>query len=336
MAYLDVAKLVGSVAGDAPSGPNLEYDPDFAALEKAAEGKPEIALGGTVSPAEPPDWKLVLRGASDLLGRSKDLRIAVLLTRALLYCHGPAAFAEGLTLLRGLLEGQWPTLHPQLDPEDDNDPTMRITAFSALVAPGLMLALRQAPLIDSRVLGPVSLSDIFPPTGSPDAARISAVFESAELAEVEALSAALAAALADLRAIDACFDAHTGSRGPDLVLLREYFGKAHQVVEQRLVAKRPAVAEGATAAGDDGAAGGPAVAPPPKGLTGDIHSREDVLKALDKICEYYERHEPTSPVPLMAQRCKRMVTMGFFEILAEVAPEGVKQAQVVMGKTDGK
>jgi type VI secretion system protein ImpA len=65
-------------------------------------------------------------------------------------------------------------------------------------------------------------------------------------------------------------------------------------------------------------------------------SREDVLKALDKICEYYQRHEPTSPVPLMAQRCKRMVTMSFFEILAEVAPEGVKQAQVVMGKSDGK
>jgi type VI secretion system protein ImpA len=69
-------------------------------------------------------------------------------------------------------------------------------------------------------------------------------------------------------------------------------------------------------------------------LSGDILTREDVVKALDKICEYYARHEPASPVPLMAQRCKKLVTMSFFEILAEVAPESIKQAQLVVGKGD--
>jgi type VI secretion system protein ImpA len=61
-----------------------------------------------------------------------------------------------------------------------------------------------------------------------------------------------------------------------------------------------------------------------------------VVKALDKICEYYQRYEPASPVPIMAQRCKRLVTMDFLELLNELAPDGVKQAQIVMGKADGK
>jgi hypothetical protein len=39
---------------------------------------------------------------------------------------------------------------------------------------------------------------------------------------------------------------------------------------------------------------------------------------------------------MMAQRCKKLVTMSFFEILNELAPDGIKQAELVMGKEDGK
>ena len=36
---------------------NLELDPDFGALERAAQGKPETQYGNTIEPAIPPDWK---------------------------------------------------------------------------------------------------------------------------------------------------------------------------------------------------------------------------------------------------------------------------------------
>lgn len=331
MAVLDIVKLLAPVASEAPAGPNLEYDPAFAAVERAATGKPEQVIGGTVSPAEPPEWNAVFDGASELLGRTKDLRVAVLVARALLYRNGVAAFAEGVALLRGLIEQLWAAVHPQLDPDDDNDPTMRITALSALATPALLMALRQASLLDSRALGPVSFADMFPASGSADAARIGGVFDSVELAELESMTTTLGGAAADLRAIDAVFEAQTGSRGPDFVALLDYFNKAHHALEQRLAARKPAEvpADGA------GVASVVAVAPP-RGLSGDILTREDVVKALDKICEYYERHEPASPVPIMAQRCKRLVTMGFLELLNELAPDGVKQAQIVMGKVDGK
>jgi type VI secretion system protein ImpA len=334
MAVLDIGKLLAPVAPDAPAGPNLEYDPAFAAIEKAAAGKPEQVIGGAVTAEELPEWNSVLVGSLELLGRTKDLRVAVLATRALLYRNGVTAFAEGLALLKGLVEQHWVSLHPQLDPDDNNDPTMRVTALAALATSGLMLALRQSPLVESRALGPLSFADMFPAAGSPDNGRISGVFESVELSALEELTAALAGAAADLHAIDAVFEAQTGSRGPDFGALLDYFNKAHLALRQRLEARKPA--EVAPEAGATPGATPGAPPPPPRGLTGDILTREDVVKALDKICEYYARHEPASPVPVMAQRCKKLVSMSFYEILNELAPDGVKQAQIVMGKEDGK
>jgi type VI secretion system protein ImpA len=332
MAVLEIAKLLAPVAGEAPAGPNLEYDPAFAALDRAAAGKPEQVIGGATTAAEPPDWNAVLQGALELFERTKDLRVAVQAARALLYRNGVAAFGEGIAVVRGLVEAHWASVHPQLDPEDNNDPTMRITALSALAAPTLMLALRTSPLVESRALGAVSYADLHPASGSPDAARIAGAFEAAELPAIEAMAAALATAAADLRAIDVVFETQTGDRGPDFAVLLDYFNKSHLALAQRISALKPAATpeEGVTAGGV------PAAAPPPRGLSGDILTREDVVKALDKICEYYARHEPASPVPLMAQRCKKLVTMSFFEILNEVAPESVKQAQLVVGKGDSK
>jgi len=335
MAVLDIGNLLAPVAADAPAGPNLEYDAAFAALDRAAAGRAEQVIGGSVTPAEPPEWNAVLDGAQGLLLRTKDLRVAVQLTRALLYRHGVAAFGEGLALLRGLVEQHWAVVHPQLDPEDNNDPTMRVTALASLATPTLLMALRNSALLDSRALGPLSFADMFPSGGSPDAARISGVFESVDLAVLQAASEGLGAAAGDLRAIDAAFEAQTGSRGPDFAALLDYFNRAHHTVAQRLAQRTPAPIADAPA--DAGASAGPAAAPPPpRGLTGDILNREDVVKALDKICEYYERHEPASPVPALAQRCKKLVTMSFFEILNELAPDGVKQAQLATGKSDGK
>lgn len=335
MAVLDLGKLLTPVAPEAPAGLNLEYDPAFAAIERAAAGKPEQVIGGAITPEEPPEWNSVLSGSIELLSRTKDLRVGVLLARALLFRHGVSAFTEALSLLKGLVEQHWAVVHPQLDPDDNNDPTMRVTALSALASSGLMLPLRQSPLIDSRALGPVSFADLFPPAGSPDNARISGVFESVDLPVLEEMSTALAAASADLHAIDAVFEAQTGNRGPDFGALLDYFNKAHLALKQRLDTRKPAEVA-AEVSGEVGSASAAAAPPPPRGLSGDILTREDVVKALDKICEYYARHEPASPVPVMALRCKKLVTMSFFEILNELAPDGVKQAQIVMGKEDSK
>jgi type VI secretion system protein ImpA len=52
---------------------------------------------------------------------------------------------------------------------------------------------------------------------------------------------------------------------------------------------------------------------------------------MDKISSFFERSEPSSPVPLLMQRAKRLVSMSFMDILADIAPDGVKQAKNIGG-----
>ena len=56
MATLDIESLLGAISTESPGGDNLEYDPDFLAMQLAAEGKTERQMGDTLVPAEEPDW----------------------------------------------------------------------------------------------------------------------------------------------------------------------------------------------------------------------------------------------------------------------------------------
>jgi type VI secretion system protein ImpA len=59
-----------------------------------------------------------------------------------------------------------------------------------------------------------------------------------------------------------------------------------------------------------------------------------VVRALDNICAYYRRHEPSSPLPLLLERCKRLATMSFIEIVREMVPDGIPQVEIIAGKRE--
>src|SRR5687767_11762743 len=107
MSIVDVDSYLPDLGPDAPCGPNLEYDPAFLALEQCAQGKPEVQYGDVITPATPPEWKQVKAQALDLLARSRDLRAAVPLARALLALHGVPGLADGLRLIERLLAERW-------------------------------------------------------------------------------------------------------------------------------------------------------------------------------------------------------------------------------------
>ena len=67
----------------------------------------------------------------------------------------------------------------------------------------------------------------------------------------------------------------------------------------------------------------------------DVSTRDDVVAMLDKIISYYEQHEPSSPVPLLMQRAKRLVTMNFLELMKDLADKGLPQVEAITGK-EGK
>jgi type VI secretion system protein ImpA len=341
MALIDTENLLQPIAGDEPTGTNLEYDPAFALLERSAQGKAEQQIGQTIVPSEPPDWKAVHEQAAALLARTKDLRIVSHLVRALLHREGFVGLAEGLGVIRGLLERYWAPLHPRLDPDDQHDPTIRISALALLSDAQLLGALRAAPLVKSRAFGPVSLRDIAiasgetaAPPGTPklEMTAVEAAFQDATDEALETTATAIAQSVEHLRRIESVFTEAAGVAGPDVTGLTQILNQANRAVGPRLERRKAAAAGALAPAGGEGAVltnGTGHVA-----SSGEITSRDDVVRALDKICDYYARHEPSSPLPLLLQRCKRLATMSFLEIVREMVPDGLSQVEMIAGKRE--
>jgi type VI secretion system protein ImpA len=339
MAQYNLESLLTPIGDDAPAGDDLEYDPEFLALERAAALKAERAVGKNVKAAEEPDWDKVAELAEAVLGRSKDLRAAIHLTTAWMRTSGMPGWAAGLALTRGLLEHFWDTVHPQLDADDDNDPTTRVNSVVPLGdLQGVLGYFRTTPFVQSPRLGRFSLRDlriangtlkVAPTEGEPDATmtEIEACCMDCVESELVAVTAAIGESLEHAKAIDGIFNDRVGSAGPDFKNLLSDIYELKKFLDpqlaRRIPTENPAEADG----GVEGAAGVGVPAAP----AGAIAGPQDVMRRLDELCDYYTRCEPSSPVPLLLRRAQRLVGMDFMDLLKDLAPGGISELRVVSG-----
>lgn len=355
-----------AISEDAPAGENLENDSAFGALERAARGKPEQQAGSVIIPAEDPDWKDVDAQATALLEQTHDLRILQILAVARLNLRGLPGFADVLAAIREQLQNHWTQVHPQLDPEDDNDPTLRANALFSLADSGRVLrVLRDLPLVVSGRAGKISWRDIGISIGAiepPDdrdkltESTIRGAFTDADTDRLTELRDALTSAIADTAAIPAAFDEQAGyGTGPDLSELTKLLREMLRYIERFAPAaevpaedepQEDAAGEGSdtdAGADEDEDAGGESdeVSPRPgkrRGATaaslGAVTTRADAVRLLDLAIAYYERYEPSSPLPLLIGRARRMADKNFLDILRDMAPEGVDSAQRLFGVVD--
>ncbi len=330
----DVQRLLQPVSPTSPCGDDLEYDAAFLELERAAQGQPERRMGDAVLPAAPPEWRQVHELASELFGRSKDLRIANHYLRSAIALEGLAGLNRALHLILELLRRYWDDLHPKLDAADANDPTFRLNALAGISAEPVIHLLWEMPLIRSRAFGGVSLRAALNASGlqrfaseSLGLEQVAAAFQDSDAEQRENCRATLTEAHASLLAIEGEVDARVGSaRGADLAPLKQLLRHAVQIVAEQ-VAQAPELAERtATAAPDDGVTPAPATR-----SGGEIGNRDEVLRSLDRILGYYARHEPSSPVPVLLSRAKSLVSADFATIVRNLIPDGVSQFEKLRG-----
>lgn len=340
MEMIDTGVLEQALAGDQPCGPNLEYDPAFQELERNLVGKPEVQYGNTITPAVPPDWKTVRRQAVELLGRTRDLRVAVPLARALLALEGLPGFASGLQAIHGMLETHWDSVHPQLDPDDDDDPTLRINSLGPLTDQATVLReLHDTAFVQLPGLGPLSLRQLDYATGEapvPDgqtalaSASIEKAFQAVPQETVQQALGAATQAHASVTDIETMLVRRVGNtQALNLAPLLRPLARIAAVLQPHAKAAAAAAPE-SPAAGTDHNGAAPA-APAMAGISGEILDRDDAIKALDKILAYYRRQEPSSPVPILLERAKRLVPMTFMELMEDLAPDGITQLLVIRG-----
>ena len=78
-----------------------------------------------------------------------------------LHLTGLGAFSNSLATLNACLEAHWENIYPELDVDDNNDPTMRFNVLQMLNDRELVLnGLENAPLVELKGLGTFSMRDI--------------------------------------------------------------------------------------------------------------------------------------------------------------------------------
>jgi type VI secretion system protein ImpA len=127
--------------------------------------------------------------------------------------------------------------------------------------------------------------------------------------------------------------------GPDLEGLKEVLQSLKGVMDTQLdkrgIGSPEDSVEGETGSegGEEASAeGGVAVR---RGISGEVTSREDVIRMLDKINNYYEKYEPGSPVPIFMARAKRLVTMNLVDLIKDLAPDAMEKISVFTGEAAG-
>lgn len=322
---MDIEKLLKPVSAELPCGPDLEYDPDFQILSRSLES-PQVSIVGD-TPQKEPNWNEIAVLAESLLIRSKDLRVAIGLSRAWIHRKGLSGLVSGLHLINDLLTLYWEDIHPGLDAEDDHDPTRRLNVLSEIGNYGILVRDVQGVLISFTPIR-ISIRDILIILGKISTtnanveytqAQIEAMFGSQENAqEILRLHNDLAEVLETLQemqnflkqkvneALLPDFEKLRSTLEPILVLCKNFAELDQQVVAvNKPVEKEVKVKDS-------------------NSPQGEIRDREDVVRILEKVCKYIERTEPTNPVSLIIRLAQTLMTKNFLEIIEAIPPEDMK------------
>lgn len=344
--------LQSPVEGPLPCGEDLEYDPDFMALQQAATGKREQQFGSTIIPAEPPDWARVERIATQLCKRTLDVRVLVLLTLAWTESRGLPGYVDGLRMVDGILQKYWDDVHPRVVDGDFEDPLPRMNALAALAeAEGLGRSVRDARLLEDAGAS-MSLRQVEALLDSSKADQIDypggigRLREVARRAQEKAAAPVMAlhAALGLLQRIRETSERALGqSWTPDFSRLERSLRTVVQLLPEQAQPAPPEALK--VASGNEpaqAAASAQGIASPLNGASGqglasikdiEISTRDDVQVLLEKACQYMERTEPSHPAPMLIRRAQRLLDLNFFQIIEELVPEGLQKIESLAGRS---
>jgi len=165
--------------------------------------------------------------------------------------------------------------------------------------------------------------------GVPDMSVIDAAFQDTATDELMAESKAAEEAIEHLAGITNVFSekAYQGD-SPDLGNFKSVLDSIQKCI-QGYLAKR-----GYGEAVDEVAPGTGTGSEPEKGqisLSGEVRSPQEALLAIEKVCQYYDRYEPSSPVPLLLRRAQRLVSKNFLDVIQDVCPDVLEQIQLLGG-----
>jgi type VI secretion system protein ImpA len=350
MSEINLENLLSEVSAESPCGEDISADQSYLTLEHLIQAKQaDGGMLGREEGAGEPNWLEIRDKSVELLQRSKNLRVAMYLTLAILKLEGIAGLRDGLSLIHELLERFWDQLYPRLDPDDAYDPLERINILLSLSPPSISISgqdpmkfkqrLMEVPLCNSSRMGrfdfrciQIAKGVLSVPddqkAGIPDMSVIDAAFQDTTTEELLATSQAAQEAIEHLTAITDVFSKRAAQgQTPDLSGFEAILKNISKCIQEYL-AKRGhgVIMEQDTIIEENKSE---------RSFTGGINSPQEAVLALEKICQYFEKHEPSSPVPLLLRRAQRLVSKSFVEVIGDFCPEAMRQIEMIGGLSSG-
>lgn len=353
MALAQIENMLVPLAGEPKSGENCEYDQLYLGMDALAAPVAEQEVGESVAEGRDADFRQLQRNCESLWSKTRDLRVAAYFTISNFCNNGLEGLVQGLRLVDYLVEELWDECYPQLDPDDDNDPTERLNIL-AMISPKqgafsdsiqFINHFRRQKLISSL---PYTMRDVMAAQGllNGDGTKVDLSLVNAEISggpfyeELKSRHGMSEQALALLTKIADGVNSRIGDAGfvnfESLTSELNYLKKFYE----------PFISAGAAPAAAPVEEPKP-VAPAPKTVTIAvpaapafqavdlkscvISSRAEAMMMISKCSEYFKKAEPTSPMPYLLARALRMADMNFVDILAEIDQNALEKAREQLG-----
>lgn len=365
---IDLEDLLQPISEENPSGESLRYSGVYDEISEARRADKDVPMGDWQYELKTADYRKVVEIATDALkNKTKDLQIAAWLSESLTKQFGFAGLRDSLKLVVGFQENFWETLFPEID---EGDMEGRANALEWLDRETSMM-IRRAPITAGEGLSfydfeeskQFDIPENVETLDSSDQERYGELRQQAE-AENRVTGARWRKAKSQTRRefceeisfiVDECWtefenlnrvmeEKFDPKQTPGLHNLKKTLDDIKTQVKKLLDEKRaeePDASdeisdEASESAAEENYSGDETVTV--RAGKGAINSRQDALKRLTEVSEYFRKTEPHSPVSYLVTRAVKWGNMPLEAWLQDVIKDDsiISQLRQTLGFETGQ
>jgi type VI secretion system protein ImpA len=368
---IDIEAMLQPISEENPSGESLQYAGLYDEIREARRADDAMSLGEWQHELKVANFRQVIDLAvSALTAQTKDMQVAAWLAEALTKEHSFAGLRDSLQLMSGLQQNFWETCFPEVDEGDEEGRANAIEFMDRQTA----LALQEAPITGGTGLSFIAFEESkrFNVPENIDSLDSDQQERYAQLrAEAEQFNRTTGEMWRKAKAqtrrafyetlhftLEECWEAYEAlnrtieekfdpKQMPGLNNLKKSLDNVRATVKNLLQEKRAEEPDPSDAETDGngvfegeesfdasgGATGGTSVS------GGAVRSRQEALKRLSEVAEFFRKTEPHSPVSYLVQRAVKWGNMPLESWLGEVIKDenvlGQLRETLGVGSYDG-
>ncbi len=326
---VNLDEFLAEIPGDSPSGSPVP----FAVKNELEEARKEIDPNDydANDPARPPeaktaDWAMIASLAERTLKEtSKDLLVAARLTEALTRLRGFSGLADGLAVMRGMVDQCWDRMYPEIE---DGDLEVRAGPFHWLGdadrGARFPYSVRNVPLVSHEgvPVGWQQWKETSEGKGKISKDDFEKAVARAARDECKTSFETISRVVSELNGLTEVLNQRLGGESPGMSDLRTAIGDCYVLAKQILEKKGPepgATGDGPGETIEPGGAGAGGGDDSPRGAQLDnrsvseraILTRADVYRRLGEAADLLEKLEPHSPIPYLVRKAVELGGMPF-------------------------